>query len=90
MESNNGQITRSFTSASLSGSNLSGFAGDNSGGSLTATYWDTEATGQSDTDGSSTGLTTSELQGENARSNLTDFDFDSVWTTTDGYPKLQD
>lgn len=58
-------------------------------GSFTNTYWDTESTGQSTSAGSSTGLTSSELQGENASSNLTGFDFTDVWTTTDGYPELQ-
>lgn len=69
-------------------------------------YWDTEATGQSvgvaeEADDGVTGLTTSEMQGSSASSNLNAFDFTSVWRTVvqgdsfgtlnvlDGYPILQ-
>lgn len=58
-------------------------------GDLRNTYWDTESTGQSSTSEGSTGLTTSELQGENASENLTGFDFTDTWTTTDEYPELR-
>jgi hypothetical protein len=53
-------------------------------------YWDTESSGQT-TDASATGLTTSEMQGESAKSNM-DFDFSESgkWETVDGeYPVLR-
>jgi hypothetical protein len=56
-------------------------------------YWDTESTGQSSGCGGagSTGLTTSEMQGETAESNMSSLDFNTVWTTVEGdYPQLQD
>ena len=36
-----------------------------------------------------TGLTTDQLQGETAKTNLVGFDFDNVWETTDGLPRLK-
>jgi hypothetical protein len=67
---------------------------------LRGSYWDTEATGQSEAygnmrmgDGDVTvenveGLTTSEMQGDDARSNMSAFDFGGTWDTTDEYPAL--
>lgn len=58
-------------------------------------YWDTDATGQSEGLGMSTdddrvtGLTTSEMQGDNALNYMDTFDYSSVWTVADGeYPRL--
>ena len=71
-------------------------------GTVTDSYWDTEATGQ-DTSGrddgteGGTGLTTDEMQGSAAETNMDGFDFANVWdsvlesdddTTADGYPIL--
>lgn len=36
-----------------------------------------------------TGLTTNQLQGEAAKTNLVGFDFENTWETTDGYPRLK-
>lgn len=63
-------------------------------------YWDIETSGHSGVDGwigkqegvfeNIVGLTTSEMQGTNASTNMDAFDFDSVWKTVDGdYPVLQ-
>ena len=60
-------------------------------------YWDTETTGQSTSDGDGIGLTTSEMQGSEAETNMSGFDFTNTWdvvlesdndTTADGYPIL--
>lgn len=73
-------------------------------------YWDTESTGQSNAFGvvqnttagflgTQTGLTTSEMQGSAATTNMSGLDFSSTWetvlsgdsdTNADGYPILQD
>ncbi|PAU94184.1 hypothetical protein CK503_08195 [Aliifodinibius salipaludis] len=59
-------------------------------------YWDTESTGQTEGAGGSTslssynyGLTTSEMTGSNAKTNMSEFDFVSIWQEVDGdYPAL--
>ena len=54
-------------------------------GTVTDSYWDTEATGQ-DTSGrddgteGGTGLTTAEMQGSEAETNMDGFDFANVWS----------
>lgn len=72
-------------------------ASDDDKGEFTDTYWDTEATGQDTSDGDSEPLTTSEMQGANAETNLEGFDFADTWETVlesdedvseDGYPIL--
>lgn len=50
-------------------------------------YWDVESTGQDESD-VGTGLTTSEMTGEDAVADMTGFDFESVWMTTESYPEL--
>jgi len=73
-------------------------ANDDDKGDFTDTYWDTEATGQDTSDGDSEPLTTSEMQGTNAETNLEGFDFTDTWETVsesdedasaDGYPILR-
>lgn len=51
-------------------------------------YWDIEATGQDDSAGGGEGLSTEEMTGEAATANLVGFDFEEIWTVTDGYPQL--
>jgi len=72
-------------------------------GTVTHSYWDTETTGQPnsgednalrteeipDSGGTgATGLTTSEMTGDEAPDNMTGFDFEETWQTTDEYPRL--
>lgn len=78
-----------------------GFIGlDNGGCTFDGCYWDTETTGYTTSDGG-TGLTTSEMSGDSASSNLPEFNFSSIWTEviggefiggypveSDGYPIL--
>jgi len=91
-----GQISNSYAVGSVSGGqDVAGFVGVN-GGNLASTFWDTEATGQDagvgrgDFDGT-TGLTTDEMQGESAKQNMENFDFQNTWqvvTDPDEYPVL--
>jgi hypothetical protein len=92
-----GTVEQSIGAGSVTGNtNLGGIVGNNDATTQDA-YWDTDATGQSmaigNDSGSSndlTGLTTADLQGSNADSNLGLLDFTSVWTTRPSdYPTLQ-
>jgi hypothetical protein len=47
------------------------------------------ATNQSESAGSAIGLTTAEMQGQAARTNMSGFDFEAIWRTTDSYPELR-
>ncbi|ELZ15375.1 GLUG motif-containing protein [Natrinema limicola] len=86
---------------------VGGLAGQNEDGSLLGvtrddgiledSYWDTESTGQNDGIGDATddeiieGLTTDEMQGADAETNMDALDFIDVWTTVenpDDYPEL--
>lgn len=95
-------ITRSFAAGRVSatdtsGTNSGGLIGENNAGSPQDSYWDTVATGQVDaiglelgTPSNLVGLTTSEMQGSDAATNMTALDFASVWTTQSGdYPTLR-
>lgn len=82
-------------------SDVGGLVAFEFGGSTSNSYWDTEASGQTTTDGGGTGLTTSEMQGSSASTNMSALDFTNNWetvvagntynttTSTDGYPILQ-
>lgn len=77
-------------SLSSSRSEVGGFSGiSESGATYTEAYWDTENSGQTSSPGSASGLTTSEMQGENASTTMSGFDYNSIWKTTNGYPDLQ-
>ncbi len=92
-------VARGYATGSVSGSSdvggILGFA-SNSDSGTTDTYWDTATTGTSDgignqgsSFGDTTGLTTSEMQGSSASSNMDGFDFSSTWTTqSSDYPAL--
>lgn len=53
---------------------------------MTDSYWDTDTTGQSNSDGG-TNLTTADMTGSGALSNM--FGSNNVWGTTGDYPVLQ-
>jgi len=63
---NSRTITTSYSTGSVTGSsNLGGFAGRNSSGSISSTnYWDTQTSGIDTSTGDATGQTTSQLQGQ--------------------------
>jgi flagellin-like protein len=82
------QVTNAYHAgtATASGS-VSGFS-NLSETQTTNTYYDNSKVSSSDV--TAAGLTTSEMQGTSAESNMTGFDFTSIWTTVDNdYPDLQ-
>ena len=90
-------VTDSYSTGSVEGNvDVGGLVGDSFGDEIDS-YWDTETSGQSTSDGDATGLTTSEMQGSEAETNMDGFDFADMWdavlesdsdTTADGYPIL--
>ena len=89
----NAAVNRSYAAGSVSGVTGSGLVGANeSGATVTNSYWDKETTGQSGS-AAGTGLTTSEMKGDAAQSNM--FDFTNTWVVEDNathisYPYLVD
>ncbi len=73
---------------------LLGGTNGNGNGNTADSYWDTKTTGQSvgidaGPDTGTTGLTTAEMTGGDARSSMSGFDFSSVWDTTGEYPAVE-
>ncbi|MFA1610051.1 GLUG motif-containing protein [Halobellus rubicundus] len=67
---------------------VGGLVGRNSG-TVMDSYWDEQATGQTTSAGSAIGLTTAEMQGSAAASNMSGLDFDNIWVTKPSdYPVL--
>ncbi len=88
-----GNVTATETSSSSDSGGLVGF---HDGVGVYDSYWDTEETGQTtgikDKGGTSSnvfGLTTSEMTGDAAETNMSLLDFNDIWETTDSYPTLQ-
>jgi hypothetical protein len=65
------------------------YLGDGERNSTTDAYWDTQATGQSTSAGSATGLSTAQMTGDAARANMDGLDFESTWATSESYPQLR-
>jgi len=88
-------IKESYSNSSVlinEGSSVGGLVGDNlESDSVTDSYWDTEASGQdSDSSDGAVGLTTSEMTGADAETNMSGFDFENTWVTVDSdYPELR-
>jgi flagellin-like protein len=87
-----GTVKNSFATGDVSsGGQVGGLLGRFDEGNVTDSYWDKQATGQTTSEGGGTGLTTSEMQGDSATSNMTGFDFTNVWQTVEGdYPELRE
>lgn len=95
----NGVIINSFATGPVSGypeevDALTGGITANNEGTLTAVYWDNETTGQNEGIGTgnpegATGLTTAQMTGPAAEENMPEFDWTTVWKTTEGYPVLR-
>jgi flagellin-like protein len=84
-----GNVTGEKEVGGLVGDN---YVGENINGNISNSYWDTESTGQSSSAvlPDSNGLTTSQMQGSSASSNMIGFDFKDTWSTVTGdYPELQ-
>jgi hypothetical protein len=93
--SGDSDITESYAVGTVSGNRDTGGLIGVNGASISSSYWDTETTGQSDGVGrgspdGTTGLTTSEMQGNSAEENMGGFDFQNTWRVVIGdYPALQ-
>jgi len=86
----NGNISNSYSTGNVTGEDdeVGGLVGHNWDSNISNSYWDKDSTGQSSSDGGN-GLTTSEMQGSSASSNM-NFEFTSTWSTVTGdYPELQ-
>lgn len=85
-----GTITNSYATgnATAPGGDVGGLIGYNSSATTTDSYWDVNASGL-DSSAGGTGLTTPEMTGDDARSNVA-FDFRDTWFAHgDDYPRLQ-
>ena len=83
-------VETSYAACSVAGSsNVGGLIGTTEdGATVTDSYWDTDKAGGVGSDGG-TGLTTAEMTGADARSNMTGFDFTNTWfAAQDSYPEL--
>lgn len=97
-----GEITRCYAIGRIEGDTTGGLVGNNDG-EINDSYFDTELTGQTDGVGTGdpggTGLTTNEMTGTTAETNMSEFDFTDDWEVVleddfdavrDGHPILQD
>jgi len=89
-----GPVSGSVTAGGLVGENIGAVRVNErlarqTSGKIEQSYFDTQATGQSTATGSAIGLTTAEMQGQAAAENMTGLDFQSTWTSTNGYPALR-
>jgi hypothetical protein len=90
-----GAVTTSYATGTVSANaNSGGLIGVNINvlGTVAGdSYWDTQTTGQPSSAGDGTGLTTSDMTGSAASSNMAEFDFTKTWvavTSPDEYPIL--
>lgn len=85
-------IKNSYTVSSVTGGSATGgfTASSTDDDTITDSYYDSEATTLSSTSASAIRLTTEEMQGSSASSNMSGLDFNSVWNTTNQYPDLQE
>ncbi|MCW9709179.1 beta strand repeat-containing protein [Fodinibius salsisoli] len=88
---NKGDIDHSYATGVVTSANtIGGLVGyeDTTVGTTLESYWDTQSSGQATSDGG-TGLTTSQMQGTAAETNMTGFDFGGIWTVSPNeYPIL--
>lgn len=88
---NESTVRKGSASGAVNGSDygVGGLVGNNTGGSVTESYWDVRTTGRPASDGG-TGLTTAQMTGDAARTNMTGLAFETVWQTrSGGYPVLK-
>ncbi|WP_123536465.1 PGF-CTERM sorting domain-containing protein [Halosimplex salinum] len=88
-----GDVSGSYAAGDVNGgSSAGGVVGSNQGRAADL-YWDEESSGQRAGTGAGdsvgTGLTTAEMSGTNAGSNMAALEFGLVWTATDEYPVLR-
>jgi hypothetical protein len=91
-----GKITATEEAEDPDEDNVGGLTGEYDEEFVEDSYWDIVATGE-DESGAGEGFDTDEdedgradeMTGSEAEDNLDGFDFEKVWETTDGYPKLR-
>ncbi|WP_253736947.1 choice-of-anchor D domain-containing protein [Halohasta salina] len=87
---NNGaEVNETFATADVTGTTaVGGLVGEGSGSTVTGSYWDEAATNQASSVGG-TGLSTSQMVGDAALTNMTAFDFVETWEVeANEYPVL--
>ncbi len=84
----NGRISRSYASGSMSGSNLSGLVANSLFTEIYDSYWDTETSGQASNSSGGDGKTTTQMY---QQATFTNWDFADTWTINEGlgYPYLK-
>ncbi len=86
-----GHISSSYATGGVTASSYPGGLVGYNVNIVSGSYWDTESTGQSSSNGG-TGLTTVEMQGSAAESNMNSLEFGNTWdsvSSPDEYPVLQ-
>ncbi|WP_144905867.1 CARDB domain-containing protein [Halobellus captivus] len=85
-----GSVITSYAAGSITGAatETGGLVGHSTDGTVTDSYWDTDVSGVSASEGG-TGLTTSQMTGDDAKENMTGFDFFRVWKLTTTYPEFK-
>jgi len=89
-DNDDSEVITSYATGDVDGTDsVGGLIGDNSGAVIDS-YWDTETTNQTSSDGGS-GLSTAQMTGLNATEseNMAGLDFENNWTATDSYPLHQ-
>ncbi|PSQ60604.1 MAG: hypothetical protein BRD23_01910, partial [Halobacteriales archaeon SW_9_67_25] len=83
-------INKTFAVGNVSGnSNVGGLVGQDDYDNISNSYWDNQTTGQTGTLNGATGLTTSEMTGDDAPTNMSGLNFETIWETRTGdYPAL--
>lgn len=88
---NMGSVSKSYSVGNVVGWNdneYGGVVGEN-WGTISDSYWDSDSSDTSSNTGE-TELTTSEMQGSAAKTNMAGLDFTNIWTVSEGeYPHLQ-
>ncbi len=83
---NLGTIHKCYATGALSGGNSpGGLVGFNTNGTVTSSYWDTQTTGQTTSDGGGTGKLTAQMK---QQATFVGWDFSGVWSITENvtYP----
>jgi len=93
-------ITKSYSTGLVSGnSDVGGLLGYNDDSTVKDSYWNVETSNKSTSAGSAIGLTTADMTGSEAATNMVGFDFKSEWRTVsasdadsaaDSYPIILD
>ncbi len=87
-------IEFSYSTGSVDGIIAAGGFVGTKNGTIAGSYWDTESSGNDNATGTDaetegvTGLTTEQMQGEDATEIMTAFNWETIWITTDTYPIL--